>query len=303
MDFFELKAFLTLKNTLHFTKAAEEINLSPSALSRLITRLESETGVSLFDRDNRDVILTEEGKRFAVFAKKCLDEQAILLDEYKEIDNEIHGILHIYASVTACYTIMPPFIKILSEKYPKIQISVETGDPAGAISAVKEGRVEVAVAAIPEISPDSLDFIPVLKSPLVFAVSNKGPFLEVNGSPQDIVSDMPLVLPKTGLARNRFNAWVKSRNVKPNIVAESEGNEAVLALASLGVGMGLVPEIVVENGPYKDSFICHSAGNVLGYYDIGFIQKSVINGTENYRRLRQAVWEILHHTDWSKFFL
>ena len=65
MDFFELNAFLTLSKTLHFAKTAEKINLSPSALSRLITRLEDETSCQLFERNNREATLTEKGKKLA----------------------------------------------------------------------------------------------------------------------------------------------------------------------------------------------------------------------------------------------
>ncbi len=107
---------------------------------------------------------------------------------------------------------------------------------------------------------------------------------------------MPLILPRTGLARSRFDSWVKSRNVTPVIAAETEGNEAVMALAALGLGIGLVPKIVLDYGPYKEGFICHNAGNALGYYDIGFIQRSVFSGNERQRAVRNAVDEILHLT-------
>lgn len=69
MNLYELNAFVTLSKTLHFAKAAEEINLSASALSRIITRLEEETGTDLIDRSNRKVELTPNGKLFAEFAK------------------------------------------------------------------------------------------------------------------------------------------------------------------------------------------------------------------------------------------
>jgi len=82
------------------------------------------------------------------------------------------------------------------------------------------------------------------------------------------------------------------------IAAEAEGNEAVMALAALGLGIGLVPQIVLENGPYKEGFICHSAGNALGYYDIGFIQKTQITGPESLKRIRLAVTDILHNSKW-----
>ncbi len=296
MVFYELKAFSVLSQKLHFAKAAHEVNLSPSALSRMITRLEEETGVTLFERNNRDVTLTDNGKKFLKFAEKSLSEKEELLTDFSNKTDEVSGTLHVYASVTACYTIMPPFIKQLALKYPLIHLSVETGDPAGAPSAVREGKAELAVAAIPENGYDTFECIPVRTSPLVFAASSNGPYVEVNGSPQDIVSSVPLILPKQGLARRRFDSWIKSRNVKPVIAAETEGNEAVMALAALGLGIGLVPKIVLENGPYSEGFICHSAGNALGYYDIGFIQKVQISGTESVKKIRLAVTDILHHS-------
>ncbi len=295
MDFFELKAFLCVSKNKHFTKAANEVHLSPSALSRLISRLESETGTELFNRNSKECFLTDSGKKFAQFALKCIEEKEILLSEFSNSKEIVSGTLQVYASVTACYSIMPPFIKKLSSKYPDIHISIETGDPAGAIPAIKEGRAELAVAAIPDEKSSFFDCFSVCTTPLVFVASSSGPYTNVQGSPQDIVSEVPLILPKTGLARKRFDSWTKSRNVHPDIVAEAEGNEAVMALAALGLGIGLVPQIVLENGPYKkEKFVFHNAGNVLGSYDIGFIQKAKNNGSETSKKIRFAVNEILH---------
>ena len=207
--------------------------------------------------------------------------------------NQIEGVLPVYASVTACYTILPDFIKRFTEKYPGIHLSVETGDPAGAISAVKENRALLAIAAIPESGLSSMETVSVVKSPLVYAAAKNGPYTTLEGSPQDILSSVPLVLPKAGLARSRFDKWIKSRNVKPVIAAETEGNEAILAIAQLGLGIGLVPQIVLENGPYKGEFVIHTAGNILGYYDIGFIRKSTISGTSSSRKIQEAVESIL----------
>ncbi|MBR1722219.1 MAG: HTH-type transcriptional activator IlvY [Treponema sp.] len=293
MDFFELNAFLNLSQTLHFARTAEKVNLSPSALSRMISRLEEESGTILLERNNREVRLTPQGADFARFAKKCLDEQEDILNSFKTAGNEVSGSLHVYASVTACYSIMPPFIKALSDQYPKIHLEIETGDPAGAVNAVKEGRAELAVAAIPESGLSGFDTLPIRRTPLVFAASIGGKYEKTGGSPQDIVSSVPLILPKTGLARERFDAWIQSRNVKPLIAAETEGNEAIMALVKLGIGIGLIPHIVLTNGPYDKGFACLSAGNALGYYEVGFIQKKEVSGSESLKRIRFAVNEIL----------
>ena len=294
MDFYELNAFVELSKILHFGKAAEHLNMSPSALSRIINRLEEETHSTLLDRNNRQVQLTSEGKTFKKFAQEVLEKENELKEVIGGQNQVIKGTLHLYASVTACYTILPDFIKRLTERYPYIQLSVETGDPAGAVAAVKENRAMLAVAAIPENGLAQMETVSVIKTPLVYAAAKNGPYTNLQGSPQDILSTVPLVLPKTGLARRRFEKWTKSRNVKANIAAETEGNEAILALADLGLGIGLVPQIVLENGPYKGEFIIHTAGNTLGYYDVGFIRKADFSGTKTSKRIFDAVINILN---------
>ena len=292
MDFFVLLSVSELSKTLHFAKAAAKINLSPSALSRMISRLESEIGVALFERDNHGASLTQAGAAFVRFADKCLCERDEILHSFSQSD-VLSGTLRVYASVTACYSILPSFVKRLSEKYPGIHLSVQTGDPASAVDSVRNGEAELAVAAIPDEGLSGLKSISVCHSPLVFAASSGGPFVTVHGSPQDIVSSVPLILPKTGLARKRFDSWIESRNVRPSIAAETEGNEAIMAMAQLGIGIGLVPEIVLQNGPYKSGFICHSAGNALGFYNIGFIERTRISGGEISRKIRFAADEVL----------
>lgn len=293
MNFYELSAFVTLASNLHYGKTADQLNMSPSALSRVINRLEEENHTVLLDRNNRQVVLTDQGKVFLKYAKEILEKQQELSEKLKGYGNELEGKLPLYASVTACYAVLPEFIKRLTQKYPLIQLSVETGDPAAAITAVKENRAMLAVAAIPESGMANMETISVLKTPLIFASPKNGPYTKLEGSPQDILSTTPLVLPKTGLARHRFDKWVKSRNVIPNIAAETEGNEAILAISQLGLGIGLVPQIVLENGPYEGEFEVQGTGNILGYYDVGFIHKKDFSGTSSAKRIFDAMTTVL----------
>ncbi len=297
MNLYEIQAFITLAKKLHFTKTASELNMSPSALSRIISRLEEELHTTLFDRNSKQISLTENGNIFYKYALSTSSSYSDMLSKLAKDNDKISGTLHVYASVTACYSVLPSFIKKFSEKYPDIHLSIETGDPAAAVTAIKENRASLAVAAIPENGLSSMETFSIFKTPLIYAASKNGPYTQIDGSPQDILSSVPLILPKTGLARNRFDKWIKSRNVKPEIAAETEGNEAILALVQLGLGIGLVPQIVLENGPYKGGFIIHTAGNTLGYYDVGFIRKSEITGTESQQKILKAVDTILKNGD------
>jgi len=150
MDFHELEAFLALADTLHFGRAASRAALSPSALSRLITRLEEEQGVALFERDSRRVELTEEGNLFREFARESVFRKNDLLHRFASRSERPGGILRIYASVTACYSILPPFVEALSAEHPEVRLSIDTGDPAPAADAVRENRADIAISALPD---------------------------------------------------------------------------------------------------------------------------------------------------------
>ena len=81
MDSRDLEIFLLLAETLHFGRAAEHGNLSPSALSRTIQRLESELDCRLFDRGNREVRLTEMTMRRQSHVDRLVSDYKTTLDE------------------------------------------------------------------------------------------------------------------------------------------------------------------------------------------------------------------------------
>lgn len=289
MDFYELQAFVTLAEELHFAKAALKLHMSPSTLSRLITRLESENNVHLLLRDTRQVCLTEEGKNFYHFAQDCLLRKNQFKQELSGKSDLIQGTLKVYASVTACYSIMPNFVAKLSKAFPHVQLSVETGDPALALQTLKEKKADICVSAFPErdgfdknlsgfASFENLELIPIKQSPLVFVSATSSPYGQLKGSLATLIEKYPVILPKEGLARKRFNHWVKSNRLQSSIAAETAGNEAILALVQLGLGIGLVPEIVLDYGPFADGLVRYPAGNELGNYTIGYILRKETKG-------------------------
>ena len=103
-------------------------------------------------------------------------------------------------------------------------------------------------------------------------------------------------MPRTGLARDRFDRWIRTHGIKPEIAAETAGNEAVLALARLGLGLGLVPRLVLENGPFAEGLVLYDAGPEFGDYDIGFVQKQASSGTDAAKRFRTEIERIIRTT-------
>ena len=286
MDFSELEAFVALANHQHFARAAETVNTSPSALSRILIRLEEEVGARLFDRDTRRVALSPAGASFLAFAQDSLHRRDLLRQSLDSLDGRLRGTLRVYASVTACYTILPPLVAALGLEHPELKLSVETGDPADAEAVLREGRVDLALAALPEGGMPGIDCFSVRKTPLVFVAT---PGVVQGNRPE--WSTVPLILPRRGLARERFDRWVRQRDLRIHVAAETAGNEAILALARLGQGLGLVPRIVLDNSPFAEGLQVWNPEPGLGDYDIGFVLPPWKPGAD--RGLRMAVHTLL----------
>ncbi|MGD9939691.1 MAG: LysR substrate-binding domain-containing protein [Clostridia bacterium] len=329
MDFHELEAFVALAKTLHFARAAAAIHTSPSGLSRLLGRLEDELGAKLAERDTRRVQLTEAGRDFLDFAEDSLRRREELRLGLGSRDGSLRGFLRVYASVTACYSVLPPFAEALVAAYPELSLSVETGDPADAELAASSGRVDLAVAAIPDGGFAGLDAFAVRRSPLVFVGARSGPWgrldlarsedpivaseTEVSGRAATLdrtraaigntaererklaatLASTPLILPATGLARERFDRWSREHGFRPRIAAETGGNEPLLAFARLGLGLALVPRIVVESGPFADGLAIYDGGPAFGDYDIGFVLKPPRPRSDSGRLVYQALADLL----------
>ncbi len=254
MDIRELQLFLKLAETLHYTRTSHLMAISPSALSRTIQRMEDQVGQKLFFRDNRGVILTPAGQRFREYAQKVMENWQSLQNDLSEDDNEVRGDLRVYSSVTGCYTILPELLRRCRKSFPGIHIILKTGSAADAVSAVVNGMSDVSVAAEPDVLPENLLFLNVTETPLELVVSSME--CEVSNLMKNDMKkwyELPLILPEKGLARKRLDRIFRGRQIIPDIYAEANGNEAIIAMVSLGFGVGLVPSLVREFSPMRDN--------------------------------------------------
>ena len=285
MNIQEIDIFLTLCQTLHFQKAAAICNISPSALSRTIQRIEDEIGEPLFERSNRAVKLTPYGMVFQNYAKQIHDiwkqsKQALSFEK-----GIVSGDLNIYCSVTAAFGILPEILEAFRKQYPAVNIKLRTGDAESALGQLNEKDTDVAIAAIGETFPDHMDYLSVAKTPLVWIRSDKS----VDFDPEHPDwENTPLILPKRGIARTRFDKWIRKMNIRPNIYAEISGNEAIIAMVHLGCGIGLVPELVLDKSPVSGHVSIMDVTPPLKPYTIGICLKK--KNLEN--PMIRAFWDV-----------
>ena len=242
--------YVHLSRTLRFARTAEECHVSPSTLSRSVARLEAEVGARLFDRDPRRVELTAAGQRFRRFAVEVLDAWERTAADLAGEDGLLHGTLSIYCTVTAAQGVLPALLARFREEHPEVRLDVETGDAADALDRVLSGGVHAAVAALPSRPPAGLAVHELDHTPLVLVAPVAG-LAAVDREPTDWPS-VPFVLPLHGLVRAHADRWLRSVRVpKPFIASEVHGHEAVLSLVALGVGVGVVPRMVIEKSALR----------------------------------------------------
>ncbi|HVZ75202.1 MAG TPA: HTH-type transcriptional activator IlvY [Polyangia bacterium] len=259
MDYDSLRLYLHLSRTLHFLRTSRECHVSPSTLSRSIQRLEQETGWPLLERDRRTVRLTPAGARFAEHARDTLDKwERLRRDLRGDERGALTGTISIFASPTACQSFLPGLLSGFRERHPTITIKLETGYAADALEMLDQGRVDVTVAALPRVVPRALVSRGLLHTPLVFVAPTAPCEVERKCATRPLPwSEIPVVLPSGGLAREAADRWFrrqrafKRHRAAPPVYGEVPGSEAILALVSLGCGVGIVPKLVLDGSPLR----------------------------------------------------
>jgi len=268
MDQKSLHMFVHLSQTLHFGKTAQAFHMSPSTLSRAIQRIEQNVGSELLLRDNRTAVLTEAGKKFQQYAQQQVEQWQTFKQSLDENQQVLTGKLSIYCSVTAAYSHLPPLLERFRQQHPQVEIMLTTGDASDALEQVQSNAVDFAIAANPESLPRSVYFQHLATIPLAVIAPTMN--CKVQQQLQaDVLSwsDIPIILPEHGPARKRFELWYKKKQQgKASIYATVSGHEALVSMVALGCGVGIVPQVVVENSPVRDKVkYLHNVGEIAPF--------------------------------------
>ena len=106
---------------------------------------------------------------------------------------------------------------------------------------------------------------------------------------------VPIIVAEKGMVRKRINAWFRSKHIKPNIYAQVSGNESILAMVSLGFGIGIVPQLVLEKNMLGRDVQVLDIQPEIKPYSVGIcVQKRRIKNP-----LVSAFWGIIHNSDAS----
>ncbi|MES2508494.1 MAG: LysR family transcriptional regulator [Pseudomonadota bacterium] len=144
-----LSAFLALVDTGQFKIAAERCNVSQSAFSQMIARLEEQTGVRLFDRDTRQVSLTPEGRLLVPIARTVAGDIQAMYDELLDHAEKRTGKVSIAALPSLSADWLPKILADFSKLYPGIKLQLHDTVAEPNLELIRKGAVDFAINAVP----------------------------------------------------------------------------------------------------------------------------------------------------------
>lgn len=174
MELRHLRYFLTVAETLNFTRAAERLHIAQPPLSRQIRELEEELGVDLFDRRGKRILLSSAGEIFADRARRILAAaDSAVIDSQRAARGEI-GHIAVGFFEHIAYTLLPTLIREFQERFPDVSVELRWFTAAEQANALTRGEVDIAfVRSMP--SDADLKAALILEEPFVVAIAEDHP--------------------------------------------------------------------------------------------------------------------------------
>ena len=244
IDFELYRIFYVVANNKNITKASEELHISQPAISKSIKNLEKQLGGELFVRTKRGVILTEEGKEFYNYIRQAIEYINNAENKFTDLINLETGTIRIGISTTLTKEFLLPYIEEFHDKYPKIDIQINTNVSSELLSKLRNGLLDIVILHLTDKNyGDDVEITKCKKITDCFAVNKKyKDLIDKELSIKDL-NNYPLILqPKGANTRAFLDNFAREYGVTLKPSMELAGYTLVVEFTKIGLGIGYVNE-------------------------------------------------------------
>ncbi|RJF96981.1 LysR family transcriptional regulator [Noviherbaspirillum cavernae] len=242
MDIRSLRYFVETVRLGSFTQAAEALHVTQSTISKMVRQLENEVGSQLLIRNGRKLALTDTGRIVFERGQEMLATMRQLTLEVRDTQALRHGSLTI-GIPPMINLLFTPVLKAFRERHPDITLSLREDTGQALERQIATGDLEIGMTVLPA-DPD-LDLVsaPIASYP-IWALARAGTFPGRRATLSfKALNDMPLVLLKDDFAlTRRLRQAFDEAGFAPKIAAQSGQWDWLVAMASAGLGVALLPE-------------------------------------------------------------
>jgi DNA-binding transcriptional LysR family regulator len=246
----QLRYFVTVAEELHFGRAAARLHMTQPPLSQAIAALEELLGAPLFVRNRRTVELAPAGSALLPEARRLLAEADALPALARRAAAGEAGRLSLAFVTSADYSVLPPFLRRYSERYPAVHLNLVEATSDVQAEELLRGRVDAGllIPPLPGKAEGELDYMKVLEEPLILCAPAGLDALRGDGPVK--LQDLPrlplIVFPReiSPALHDAILSCFRAAGITPVIGQLAIQMQTIVSLVSSGMGLALVPQSV-----------------------------------------------------------
>ena len=290
MDFRELVYITVVADCKSVTAAAKKMYISQPSLSQIISKVENDLGIKLFDRTAYPITLTYAGEKYVDTARKILMMKDNLRRELTDIGNGVRGKITVGIPVERAGYMLPETLKEFRRVYPGVEIRTQEAKASVLLESLQKGETNLVVIPKNEdgLGPELQEEL-IYREELLFVagpgvvtpdmLTEDGAYIRV-----EKVTDLPFIILKKGHAiRRAVDRLFRNCGATPNIIMETTSNINAVQLANSGYGATIVPERAVEIFGGRAKFNCYPLGEGYAWHvNVIYLKESYLDGAERY---------------------
>lgn len=255
IEFRHLRTIKAIHEAGGLARAADQLNITQSALSHQIKGLEDQAGVELFVRRSKPMKLSAAGMRLLRLAEQVLPQVEALQDEFAGLRAGQVGRLHIAIECHACFEWLFPVLESFRKSFGDVDVDIRPGLAFDALPALMKEEVDVVISSDPE-DLGGVTFVPLFDYSPVFVASAQHPsaqkpFIEA----QDFRGQTLITYPVERSRLDIFSQLLTPAKVEPAAIRQVELTAVILLLVASNRGIAVLPDWVVREVKYNSDYI------------------------------------------------
>ena len=247
LNFHHLRYFLAVAQAGTLTKAAERLNVSPSAVSVQVQALEAQLGHDLFDRQGRGLVLTEAGHLVLERAETIFDAGDELVSAVKGLDTAKRTTVRVGAMATLSRNFQVTFLQPVVGR-ADVRIVIRSGSMRELLHMLDAHHIDILLTNTLPPRDETTAWTPHIIADQPISLVGRPLGRGKRTGVAHLLKTVPLILPTIeNHIRGEFDAFAERLGVTPLIAAEVDDMAMVRLLAREGLGMAVAPPIVVRD--------------------------------------------------------
>lgn len=253
-----------------FSKAAEAMGYSQSAISQMISSLEEEMSIKLVNRFRKGVTLTLEGEELYPQIEKLIYQYYSIQEKTNEIKGLETGTIRMgtLASISAHW--LPNLLKEFQEQYPGVEFVIHQGDYTSIYEWIKTGAIDFGFVNPKAVS--DIETILLKEGAMLAVLPEDHPLSGNDVIPLDLLATEPFILLEEGHYYEPLEAFA-SVGLSPNIKYTIHDDYAIMTMVEAGLGVSIMAELILHRTNYRIR-ICATDPPISRTIAIGYKDKS-----------------------------